>query len=58
MSDRTQATPAEPFDDSIYAMRTGGRFPSGGIQRLAVVYMTMLLLSFTAIGGVALATLV
>ncbi len=58
MTDQHRSTGSQPIDDSIYALRAGGRFPSGGIQRLAVVYMAMLLISFTTIGGIALATLV
>ena len=58
MNDLDRSTPSQSIDDSIYAMRAGGRFPSGGIQQLAAVYVSMLLLMFTAIGGVALATLV
>jgi|GEM_PF-2442245 len=58
MNDLDRSTTSHTIDDSIYAMRTGGRFPSGGIHQLATVYVSMLLLMFTAIGGVALATLV
>lgn len=58
MNDHKNVPTADPIEDSIYELRAGGQLETGGIQRLAVVYMTMLLFSLTAIGGVALASLV